>query len=829
MEFPQESLDYVLPLAAHMVVADQQVHDRELAIIEALACRPGVSRGAQLYAQAILAAADDAQPFADALRAVPPQHRETALRALAAVALADGVIVSAERTLLDRAAQLWRVPTETVDLYTEEARRYVMVDAQSSEATSPTLAARVVARVDALLGAQAIDTIGGLVGAKERVQSLRREFLLSGPEYDHAIEACAAIARVDLVRCDAELRGSMQALDHVLRELRRHSDALSSHAARDNAASAREASGLIRTTAVHLESELRCRLEHLRAGLLARERTVGSFTIAFMGRTKAGKTTLHAVLSGEGHEAIGTGKQRTTRFNRVYHWKHVRVIDTPGIGAPGGASDVEIAESIVDEADLVCYVVTNDSQQATELDFLSKLRARAKPVVILLNVKGNLRHPKRLDRYLANPDRELEDAGTRGVPGHVQRIRRYVEERIGGVGIEVVPVHLLAAQMAAEPAHQARSKQLRAASRLGAFLDRLRVSIIDHGTLRRSQTLLGCSAADLHQVAAWLEGRGHELGRSIESVRAQRSEVARQLDRAAVDSRKRLEVGIAGAYTRVRPAVGRFAEENWAATQTSLDVAWRKELDELGLEPALVEAQNVALSEYQTRIHEVLEEAGRELEALAAIDAGRGRAPAQETGALMHDILKWVSRAAILAGAVVGLFVTGPVGWAIGALAVAAGLLKLLFRSSAERRAEAVQRIRDALGGSLEEASAAALARSRQAFDEMTVGTATSVLAYFDTVLRELEGARRSIGDGAYIVRSAAGRLDIAFAQRVVNWAAGPSRAAPSVVQVVRHPGAEMVVHVDGPVPRSGREAELGQLLLERVRFVVDRQEVKAQ
>jgi len=82
--------------------------------------------------------------------------------------------------------------------------------------------------------------------------------------------------------------------------------------------------------------------------------------------------------------------QRTTRFNRVYTWKRIRIIDTPGIGAPGGKTDEEIAESIVDESDVICFLVKNDSIQESEFEFLRLIRKRNKPVIILLNAKENL-------------------------------------------------------------------------------------------------------------------------------------------------------------------------------------------------------------------------------------------------------------------------------------------------------------------------------------------------------------------------------------------------------------------------------------------------------
>lgn len=83
--------------------------------------------------------------------------------------------------------------------------------------------------------------------------------------------------------------------------------------------------------------------------------------------------------------AIGVGKQRTTRFNRVYEWKNIRIIDTPGIGAPGGKSDEEIAESIIEESDVICYVVTNDSIQETEFNKLAFEKGYRWKMMLLIN------------------------------------------------------------------------------------------------------------------------------------------------------------------------------------------------------------------------------------------------------------------------------------------------------------------------------------------------------------------------------------------------------------------------------------------------------------
>lgn len=121
-----------------------------------------------------------------------------------------------------------------------------------------------------------------------------------------------------------------------------------------------------------------------------KKRNIHYFTIAFMGRTKAGKSTLHKVVTQQDDDDIGIGKLRTTRYNRSWYWDRLRIVDTPGIGAPGGEVDTEIAKSIIDEADMICYIVTSDSIQETEFDFFETIKDRNKPLYIILNYKSNL-------------------------------------------------------------------------------------------------------------------------------------------------------------------------------------------------------------------------------------------------------------------------------------------------------------------------------------------------------------------------------------------------------------------------------------------------------
>lgn len=117
-----------------------------------------------------------------------------------------------------------------------------------------------------------------------------------------------------------------------------------------------------------------------------------NFTITVFGKTMAGKSTLMEVLREGDGSSIGKGTQRTTKDVRSYPWKKtgIKFYDVPGIASAkhGGEDDSRIAFEAVEYADLVLFLITDDSVQPEEAEWLSKIRKKGKPVICILNVKA---------------------------------------------------------------------------------------------------------------------------------------------------------------------------------------------------------------------------------------------------------------------------------------------------------------------------------------------------------------------------------------------------------------------------------------------------------
>lgn len=412
-----------------------------------------------------------------------------------------------------------------------------------------------------------------------------------------------------------------------------------------------------------------------------------------MGKTKAGKSTLHAIITGDGWEAIGVGKQRTTRFNRVYEWKNIRIIDTPGIGAPGGKTDEEIAEDVIEESDVICYVVTNDSIQETEFKFLQLLKEKAKPLIILLNVKNNLRDSRRLEHFLANPEKLFAVDGQSNLGGHIERIRRYAKQNYANDYFEIIPVMLLAAQMSREPEHEEIKDQLFQASQMQKFLDSIRLSLVEYGKIRRSQTLLGSTVGSIDKPNQWVIQQEQVYQQLVTTLKDKHKTVRKDIQKAVRDNQQYLLQQIEAIFQDTFNSIPSFAEEFWDANDSRLNQGWEQKLKSI---------------RFEARIKAAYEIGGNILTIAAPI-----------VGLLVPAIAPIAA-----VGGIIGFAINQMSGWA---------------KSKEQKRREAVQNICQSLSNQLIKQQQNTIQQAKTDFNKYTDAVFSSISVYFEEMIQGLE------------------------------------------------------------------------------------------
>lgn len=429
-----------------------------------------------------------------------------------------------------------------------------------------------------------------------------------------------------------------------------------------------------------------------------KRRNIRYFTIAFMGRTKAGKSTLHKVITQQETDDIGVGKLRTTRYNRSWYWNKLRIVDTPGIGAPGGEADTEIAKSIIDEADVVCYVVTSDSIQETEFDFFSTIKERNKPLYIILNVKSNLNQAIRLKRFIANPDDWRLGDGPQSIKGHIERIHDKLDGKYNMDAVRIIPIHLLAAQIALSGEQDSKtSKILFDASNISEFTNSVKKEVQLSGSLKKSLSVIDGTSYQINTIWHKIYADLKSLKEGNEVLKKKQAKNYTFFKNELTQVEQYLKTVFQGTRDDLHNRASAFASEHYDDEEAGK--AWSKDMVVKSINKRLEQQIQERFNDLNEKIKSELEEMIMDMRiSLATNNIGSNVSGESVTNTrlvsnMFVDVLA------------VALCVWNPLGWGI-ALSTVVGIIgkffTSLFTSKSEKIRKATENLRKQLCDSID-------------------------------------------------------------------------------------------------------------------------------
>ena len=733
-----EQLDYPFLLVTHMVCADQQIHNKELRYLHTLEQQMGVGQRTKEEKEKILAQDEHRIPVDVVAQQVPQQRRSCSMGEILVMAYIDGFYSPLEQQMVQQVGQTWNWSSEKIQGFEESAKTY----------TAP----------------QHIEN-----------DSKLQDSSWGDLDYKAAIHLCTEIAQEDFKFTESSLQAAKKTLANLKIGIECSLEAIR-HQTSENARAevAQEVVKQLETTKQCLEVEIVKKIKDVCESLNAKQRALNYFSIAFIGKTKAGKSTLHAIMTGEGWDAIGVGKQRTTRLNRVYEWENIRIIDTPGIGAPGGKNDEEIAQSVINEADVICYVVTNDSIQETEFGFLRLLKENAKPLIILLNVHKNFRDSRRgsyeLEKFLKNPNKLFALDGSIGLGGHIERIRRYAQQHYGNDYFEIVPVMLLATQLSYEPEHQHHKEQLFKASQMQNFFDEIQQSLVVHGAIRRSQTLLCCTAGDIEKPYQWVVQQAKTYIKLTERLPDKRQTIHKKTQQAANDARDCLKNQVESIFQDVLNAIPCFAENHWDYSESQMQEGWEQELNNIRFEERLSTAYQEAVNNFSKEVQDALKEVGNELQLIVRLETLTFSFNRQDSSD-ERNFFQIGGGILVLAGAVMVIIPPlAPLGFIAGIVGGVINFVGGFFKSKQQKRREAVENIFSSLQKQIKEYKQKTIDQVLEQFDKTSHEVKINIDNYFNDLIEGLDTITRRLNLAQIQLENILDNLNRAYAKRLVDW-----------------------------------------------------------
>jgi predicted GTPase len=241
---------------------------------------------------------------------------------------------------------------------------------------------------------------------------------------------------------------------------------------------------------IAIESETHTK--QLNISLNFKKNLLDEFTISLFGRTKAGKSTIREALTKGNGKSIGKGSQRTTLDVIPYLWNGLRILDVPGIEAYEGDEDTALARDIIDESDMIIFIISDDAVQPGELTELARVKEWNKPVLFVMNIKSNLIDgesgtiiKRKVDRFLRKPEKIFD---VERLSEHKSHLQQYARKELNLETIRIIEIHAQAAYLSTQEKDSELSQALWEISKINALHERIKEEINRYGKQRRVLT-----------------------------------------------------------------------------------------------------------------------------------------------------------------------------------------------------------------------------------------------------------------------------------------------------------------------------------------------------
>lgn len=708
------NIDYSLLFLAYISIADECIYDKSLVLINEYIIQNNISEESKIEMHKILGDTEDKISLESVLSNISDYDIEKIKEILyigLKIILFDGYLSKNEESIIRKFLSKNNITKEEYANIKNNVEKDIKKE-ENDLTKENELGAMDNIRKTVLSFLKNIP----IKDIRDKLEKRYNSFLLNGPEYSEAINKTSEIAKVDLEEAKKILISSKDSLlkldkklentlENLIKKMSKESNSKEDKEELLDDENKKEFENGLIELKNDISKIIHKNIKELEEALEKKERALKYYTISFIGKTKAGKSTLHSIITGTGNEFIGVGKQRTTRFNRIYEWKNIRIIDTPGIGAPGGKNDEEIAKSVIDESDLICYVLKNDSIQETEFNFLKLIKDRNKPIVILLNVKENIENEARLKTFLKEPEKWYKRKDEKSLQGHINRIREYAKKHYSNEYFEIYPIQMLAAKMSNEEKYSDKKNILYKSSHIQDFLDNIRMQIIDEGIIKRSQTMIDGSVYIINYIYNILTNNNEKLNSMNNSFKKNKNNLMKKIEKSYQENKDTLEKYLKAAFKDLKDNKAlEFANDNWDVKSGDVSYRWEQYLKDIRFNEEIKLKFENCIIRYREALEESLKELMEDIELFSKIgmsDINFNISDTFNTKRLMGIIGSVIGGAGGIVLFLLG--VTNPVGWVLAGVGLVVGFLSNLFKSKEQKIKEATDKLYYSIKNSIEE------------------------------------------------------------------------------------------------------------------------------
>ena len=392
-------------------------------------------------------------------------------------------------------------------------------------------------------------------------------------------------------------------VSQILEKLEKNLDEIAPQLLADKDAAKYSFGEVVRQITTGINDQSTTKLGDLKKYLDKQKEHLKDFTVVLFGRTKAGKSTIREAFTRGDGGTIGKGAQRTTQDVKEYEWQGLRLIDTPGIEAYKGEEDKRKAMEITREADMVIFLVSDDSIQPREFEAMAWLKQINKYFFILLNVKEKLDNKKRIERFIKTPEKIFD---TKRLQEHEQRIKENVANIFEVEKVDIVYIHALAAFLSTQNEYLDYSDELWDLSRVEKVYNLITKEIVKTGYQKRVLTICNGVVNFIDDIIRSLNTHQKSLEIQVRFMNDELPNLEKELQKISKKGNQRIERKCKEKFDKIRGWIPRFVDNYLGKEGAQLEYQKRinketeyiqKEME--GLFKELVNEVKEALKEFE--------------------------------------------------------------------------------------------------------------------------------------------------------------------------------------------------------------------------------------
>ncbi|BDA68518.1 hypothetical protein CAL7716_026840 [Calothrix sp. PCC 7716] len=302
------------------------------------------------------------------------------------------------------------------------------------------------------------------------------------------------------------------------------------------------------------------------------------------------------------------------------------------------------------------------------------------------------------------------------------------------------------------------------------FYEGIRLSLIEYGAIRRSQTLLGSTAIDIEAPYQWIKKQSENYKILNNTLKNKHKTIQNKIKKSINDACESLKYEIESVFQDALNTIPSFAEDYWNHSETSLQQGWEQKLKNIRFEERLSIAYQEVITTFGQQVEEYLKEIGNELQIIAQLGGMTFSFKKQDSDD-ERNFFRIGGGIIAVAGAVMAFI--PPVAGAAFIVSILGGVISFIggfFKSKDQKRREAVANISSSLENQVNNQKQITLSKAVEQMYIVCGDVANNIDKYFNDLIEGLEAIAQQLDSVKSKLTSQVNNFNNAYAKRIIDW-----------------------------------------------------------